>query len=356
MSEHKLRVGITLGDTNGIGPEVVMKALSDATISELCTPIIFGSAKVLNAHRRANGMEEFHINVLRDLDTLHNKRVNLFSTGEDEPAIELGTPSAAAGKLALQSLAAACEALEAGKIDVLVTAPIDKHTIQSEAFAFAGHTEYLQQRFGAGKSLMLLVHDELRVGLVTGHVPLEQVAPLVTAESITEKVKLMQKSLAEDFGIRRPRIAVLGLNPHAGDNGTIGTHEQRVIVPAIQALRNENQLVFGPYPADGFFGAGQWKQFDAVLAMYHDQGLAPFKALAFTAGVNFTAGLPIVRTSPDHGTAYDIAGKNQADETSMRSAIFLAIDVYRARKGWAILTANPLTVQPMRSRDRDRDR
>jgi 4-hydroxythreonine-4-phosphate dehydrogenase len=354
--DHKVRIGITLGDTNGIGPEVVMKALHDATICEICIPVIFGNGKVLNAHRKAIGMDEFHLNVLRDLDTLHNKRVNLFSTGEEDIQPEFGKPSPAAGQLALRSLQAACDALQNGKIDVLVTAPIDKHTIQSAEFNFAGHTEYLQQRFGAGQSLMLLVHDELRVGLVTGHVPVDQIASLITVESISQKVKLMLKSLTEDFGIRKPRIAVLALNPHAGDNGTIGSHEQQTIMPAIEALRNENHLVFGPYPADGFFGSGQWRQFDAVLAMYHDQGLAPFKALSFTAGVNFTAGLPVVRTSPDHGTAYDIAGKNQADETSMRSAIYMAIDVFRARKGWAILTADQLKVQPMRSRDRDRDR
>jgi 4-hydroxythreonine-4-phosphate dehydrogenase len=356
MNEHKLRIGITLGDPNGIGPEVVMKALHDQALLDLCTPVIFGNGKVLNAHRKAIGMEEFNVNVVRDQDNLHQRRVNLWSTGEEEFQPEFGKPSPAAGQMALRTLQTACDALQNGKIDALVTGPIDKHTIQSAEFAFAGHTEYLQQRFGAGQSLMLLVHDNLRVGLVTGHVPVDRVAALVTTESITQKVKLMLKSLTEDFGIRKPRIAVLGLNPHAGDNGTIGSHEQQTIMPAIEALRGENHLVFGPYPADGFFGAGQWKQFDAVLAMYHDQGLAPFKALAFTAGVNFTAGLPVVRTSPDHGTAYDIAGKNLADETSTRSAIYLAIDVYRARRGWAALNVDPLKIQPMRSRDRDRDR
>lgn len=354
--EQKIRVGITLGDPNGIGPEVVMKTLQDGALNELCTPVIFGNNKVLQAYRKTMGGEEFNLNILRDLNNLHQKRANLFSTGDEEPQLEPGKPSPIAGQLALKSLQAACDALEAGKIDVLVTAPIDKHTIQSPQFEFAGHTEFLQQRFGSSESLMLLVHEGLRVGLATGHVSIDQVAQLITAENIIRKVKLLNRSLIEDFGIHRPRIAVLGLNPHSGDNGTIGSHEQQTIIPALEALRNENLLVFGPYPADGFFGSGQWQQSDAVLAMYHDQGLAPFKTLAFAGGVNFTAGLSIVRTSPDHGTAYDIAGKNKADETSFRAALYLAIDVYRSRKGWANLTLNPLKVQPLKPRDRERER
>jgi 4-hydroxythreonine-4-phosphate dehydrogenase len=351
--EQKIRVGITLGDPNGIGAEVVIKALQDSSINELCTPVIFGNSKVLAAHRKSIGVEDFNPFLLRDLDSLQQKRVNLLSTGEEEPQLDLGKPNPAAGRLALKSLQAACDAMTAGKIDVLVTAPIDKHTIQSPEFSFAGHTQFLQQRFGSSQSLMLLVHEGLRVGLLTDHVSLDKVPTLVTAENISKKVKLFQRSLVEDFGIRRPRIAVLGLNPHSGDNGTIGTHEQQIIIPVLETLRNENHLVFGPYPADGFFGSGQWQQFDGVLAMYHDQGLAPFKALAFTGGVNYTAGLPIVRTSPDHGTAYDIAGKNKADETSFRKAIYLGIDIVRTRKGWSALTANPLKVQPLKARDRE---
>lgn len=351
--DHRIRVGISQGDINGIGLEVIIKTFSDPMMLELCIPVLFSSQKTLNTHRKTIGGEEFSFNIARDLDNLHTRRFNLLNLYEEDVAIEFGTANPALGQYAVRSLEAACDALKQGKIDVLVTAPINKNTIQSEQFAFAGHTEYLQHHLG-GQALMLMVSEGLRVGLVTGHVPLAQVAQHVTTERIIEKARLLNKALVEDFGIRRPRIAVLGLNPHAGDNGTLGQEETNIILPAVNKLKEENLLVFGPYAADGFFGAGTFNQFDGVLAMYHDQGLTPFKALAFHNGVNYTAGLPFIRTSPDHGTGFDLAGKNQADEESFRRAVYLAIDAFRMRHNWSEISANPLKITPMKSRDRER--
>lgn len=343
MSEHKIRVGISHGDVNGIGLEVIIKSFVDPQIFELCTPVVFSSLKTASYHRKALGLENFSFNPVKDLDALNAKRVNLINCYEEEINIDLGKPNVNTGKYALKSIEAACDALQQKKIDVLVTAPIDKHSIQSDTFNFAGHTSYLDKKFGGNENaLMLMVAEELRVALVTEHTPIASVAAHLTQEKIIKKIKTLAHTLTQDFGIRKPKIAVLGLNPHAGDKGTIGKEELEIITPAINKVKEENILVFGPYSADGFFGSNTYKQFDAVLAMYHDQGLVPFKTLCFDTGVNYTAGLPIVRTSPDHGTAYDLAGKNQASESSFRNALYLACDIYKNRIIYSDISANPL--------------
>jgi 4-hydroxythreonine-4-phosphate dehydrogenase len=296
------------------------------------------------------GIEDFSFNIIREIDQANPKKPNLLNIYDEEVNIELGTPSPLGGKYALKSLDAACAALAANKIDVLVTAPINKHTIHSAEFPFYGHTEYLDQKFSGGKeeALMLMVSDTLKVGLVTGHQPVSQIVPSLSTEKILKKLKILNRSLVVDFGIRKPKIAVLGLNPHAGDNGTIGDEEQQIIIPAIEKAKSEFMLVQGPYPADGFFGNASYLKFDAVLAMYHDQGLIPFKTIAFHDGINYTAGLSVIRTSPDHGTAYDIAGKNKASEKSFRRALYLAIDLFRKRLEYKELSANPLKSSPTR--------
>lgn len=354
MSDQRLIVGITQGDMNGIGPEVIIKTFSDPMMFELCIPVVFSSQKMMNQQRKAAGSEDFNFQPVRDLDQLNPKRLNLLSFYDEEVNVEFGKASALAGRYALRSIDAACEALLQEKIDVLVTAPIDKNSIAAELPGFNGHTDYLRKKLGAAQSLMLLLNENLRVGLVTDHVPLREVAQHITQEAIVKKAKLMAQSLLEDFGVRKPRIAVLGLNPHAGDGGTLGKEEQEIILPAVEQLRSENLLVFGPYAADGFFGSGAYQKFDGVLAMYHDQGLAPFKALSFSGGVNFTAGMKYVRTSPDHGTGYDLAGKNQANESSFRQAVYTAIDIYRRRNNWAEISANPLKVQERKKEGRER--
>jgi len=343
MSEQKIRVGISHGDVNGIGLEVIIKTFLDPQIVELCTPVVFSSLKTASYHRKALGQENFSFNPVKDLDTLNSKRVNLINCYEEEINIDLGKANAAVGKYALMSLEAASDALLQKKIDVLVTAPIDKHSIQSDTFNFPGHTDYLDKKFGGNdNALMLLAADELRIAVVTGHTPLANVASQLTQEKILKKIKALAHSLLQDFSIRKPKIAVLGLNPHAGDKGTIGKEELEIIIPAINKAKEENVLVYGPYSADGFFGSDTYKQFDAVLAMYHDQGLIPFKALCFDTGVNYTAGLSIVRTSPDHGTAYEIAGKNLASETSFRNAVYLACDIFKNRSIHSDISAHPL--------------
>lgn len=348
MSEEKIIVGITQGDTNGIGLEVIIKTFLEPQMLELCTPVIFGSQKTASYHRKLLNIEDFSFNVIRDTSEANPKRANLINLYEEEINIELGKPTEISGKYAYKSLEAATNALEQKKIDVLVTAPINKNNIQSENFRFPGHTEYLDEKFGKGNSLMLLVKDNLRIAVVTGHIPVTQVATQLSSEKIFKKITILHQSLIRDFGIRKPKIAVLGLNPHASDNGLIGKEEQEIIIPAINKTREENMLAFGPYPADGFFGNSTYKEFDAVLAMYHDQGLIPFKTLAFSDGVNYTAGLSIIRTSPDHGTAYDIAGKNCADPQSFRNAIYYALDIYKNRKMYEEITANPLKLNPIK--------
>ena len=348
MSEEKIIVGISQGDINGIGLEVIIKTFLEPQMLEICTPVLFGSNKTASAHRKALNIEDFSFNQIKDFSELNHKRANLFSVYEEDVTIELGQQTENGGKYAFKSLEAATNALAEGKIDVLVTAPINKENIQSAEFKFPGHTEYLDEKFGKGNSLMFLVSDDLRVAVVTGHIPVTRVAQELTSEKILKKIQLLNKSLTQDFAIRKPKIAVLGLNPHAGDNGVIGDEEKNIIIPAIEKAKAEGIVAYGPYPADGFFGNGAYKNFDAVLAMYHDQGLIPFKTIAFNNGVNYTAGLPIVRTSPDHGTAYDIAGKGIASEESFRRAIYTAIDIYRTRKNHVAITSNPLKINPIK--------
>ncbi len=343
---RKIRVGITQGDINGIGYEVILKLLSDSRISELCTPIVYGSAKVAAYHRKAMELPTVNFNIVNTAAEAMEGKVNLVTCVDDEVKVELAHSTRSAGEAALSALEKACEEYEAGNIDILLTAPINKHNIQSEEFEFPGHTEYLAKRFDQeDRSLMILMNERMRVALVTGHLPLNKVSEAITTELITSKLKTLNRSLKWDFGIRRPRIALLSLNPHAGDEGLLGTEEKEVIIPAIDKANQEGMLCFGPYPADGFFGSAKYNQFDAVLAMYHDQGLAPFKTVAMEDGVNFTAGLSIVRTSPAHGTAYDIAGKNEASEQSIREALYAAIDIYRQRKVNEEASRNPLRKQ-----------
>lgn len=351
MAEEKIIVGISQGDINGIGLEVIIKTFLDPQMLEVCTPVIFGSNKTASFHRKALNIEDFSFNLIKDISEINHKRANIINVYEEDVIIELGAQTEAGGKYALKSLEAAAYALSQNQIDVLVTAPINKENIQSPDFKFPGHTEYLDEKFGTGNSLMFLVSDNLRVAVVTGHIPVTRVAQELTTEKIIKKIQTLNNSLIQDFSIRKPKIAVLGLNPHAGDNGVIGDEEQQIIIPAINKTKEEGMLVYGPYPADGFFGNGTYKNFDAVLAMYHDQGLIPFKTIAFNSGVNFTAGLPIVRTSPDHGTAYDIAGKNVASEESFRRAIYMAVDIYKTRKQYEEITANPLSIS-LKKRDR----
>ncbi|MES2140951.1 MAG: 4-hydroxythreonine-4-phosphate dehydrogenase PdxA [Bacteroidota bacterium] len=351
MAEEKIIVGISQGDINGIGLEVIIKTFLDPQMLEVCTPVIFGSNKTASFHRKALNIEDFSFNLIKDISEINHKRANIINVYEEDVIIELGAQTEAGGKYALKSLEAAAYALSQNQVDVLVTAPINKENIQSPDFKFPGHTEYLDEKFGTGNSLMFLVSDNLRVAVVTGHIPVTRVAQELTTEKIIKKIQVLNNSLIQDFSIRKPKIAVLGLNPHAGDNGVIGNEEQQIIIPAINKTKEEGMLVYGPYPADGFFGNGTYKNFDAVLAMYHDQGLIPFKTIAFNSGVNFTAGLPIVRTSPDHGTAYDIAGKNVASEESFRRAVYMAVDIYKTRKQYEEITANPLTIS-LKKRDR----
>lgn len=331
MTQSKPRIGITMGDINGIGPEVVIKAVADHRILNMVTPVLYGSAKVIAYYKKLFNIEEFNYAQVKTKGQLQHRSVNVVNCWEEVIEINPGKPSKETGKAALASLKWACEELKDGHLDALVTAPIDKSTVHSEEFPFKGHTEFLSQYFGVNESLMFLVSDTIKVGLVTEHAPISSVSTLLTKERILAKLQLMETSLRKDFGINKPKIAVLGLNPHAGDNGLIGQEDDQITKPVINDLRNKGKLVFGPFPADGFFGMAQYQKYDGIMAIYHDQGLIPFKSIAFETGVNFTAGLPVVRTSPDHGTAYAIAGKNQANEGSMREAIFRAAEIFRQR-------------------------
>ena len=331
-TKTKIKIGISLGDFNGIGPEVILKTLADNRILNYCSPVIYGSGQIVNKMRKSLGLENFSFQQYKTADALENKRVNVINCWDEDYELYLGKPTPESGKAALLSLQAACQDLKKGLLDGLVTAPIDKDNIQAEDFSFPGHTEFLTSYFESPESLMFLVSEKLRVATVTGHIPLKEVAQRLTPELLIVKLSLLLGSLKKDFGIQKPRVAVLGLNPHAGEKGLLGREEEEIIYPAINQLKNKGHLVFGPYPADGFFGTGHYRQVDAVLAMYHDQGLIPFKTIAGGEGVNYTAGLQFVRTSPDHGTAYDIAGKNLAQETSFREALFLACDIIRKRQ------------------------
>ena len=340
--ERKIRVGITQGDTNGVGYEVIFKVFADPAMFELCTPIIYGSPKIAAYHRKALNLET-NFSIINSAEEAREGRLNLLACFDDEVKVELGQPSKEAGNAALKALDKAMTDYRRGLFDVLVTAPINKATIQSPGFDFPGHTEYIETSVGEGKkALMVLMNDILRVALVTTHLPIKDIAKAITKEAIVEKADIFHQSLKRDFRISNPRIAILALNPHAGDNGVLGSEEQTVIKPAINELVAKGIQAFGPYPADGFFGAASYYHFDGVLAMYHDQGLAPFKTIALENGVNYTAGLPIIRTSPDHGTAYDIAGQGKADESSMRQAIYTAIDVWHNRQNYDEPLQNPL--------------
>jgi len=332
MNHEKPKIGISLGDLNGIGPEVVIKALADNRLLNMATPVIYGSARVLSFYRKLMNLEEFNYSQVKNKGQFFHKSINVVNCWEDVIEINPGQPSKETGKAALASLKKVVEDVKEGLIDGFVTAPIDKNTIHSAEFPFRGHTEYLTQTFEAMESLMLMVGDDLKVGLVTEHIPVKEVSNHITKERVELKIRLLELTLKKDFTISKPKIAVLGLNPHAGDEGLIGSEENTVIKPVINDLKSKGKLIFGPFPADGFFATGQHTKYDAVLAMYHDQGLVPFKSIAFDNGVNYTAGLPIVRTSPDHGTAYAIAGKNMADEGSMRQAIYVACDIIKNRR------------------------
>jgi 4-hydroxythreonine-4-phosphate dehydrogenase len=342
-NESRIVVGISHGDINGIGYEVIIKSCNDPRITELFVPVVYGTSKVASYHRKILNIPDFSFNIIRSADQASPKKANLVNLTDKEVKIDLGESTNIAGEMALASIDAAADDLIKGNIDVLVTAPVNKHNVQAAAKQpFTGHTGYLASKFNCTSYLMLMVGNNLRIGVVTEHIALDQVAKSISTQSISDKIKILDESLRKDFGIRKPKIAVLGLNPHAGDDGLIGKEEQEIIKPAISAAQQKGWLVYGPYPADGFFASNQYKQFDAVLAMYHDQGLIPFKTLSFDEGVNFTAGLPYVRTSPAHGTAYDIAGKNSASPVSLRAAIYLACEIYQNRIEWDELNKNPL--------------
>lgn len=341
MENSKPIVGISCGDLNGIGLEVVIKTFQENMMLDFCTPVLFSSSKVTSYHRKAIGVQDFSFNIINSLEDINPNKANLMNIWNDNISMSLGTPSEDIGTRALESIDAACSALQNGTIDVLVTAPINKNTIKLEGKAFSGHTGYLGKKL-EGDPLMILYSENLRVALATDHIPIKDIADKLSTELISKKLKILNDSLVKDFGISRPRIAVLGLNPHAGDGGLLGKEEDEIIAPAIQQASDNKMLVYGPYAADGFFGSNQHDKFDAILAMYHDQGLAPFKALTFESGVNYTAGLKYIRTSPDHGTGYSIAGKNEASPNSFRNAVFEAIHLFSNRSEYAGLTKNVL--------------
>lgn len=332
MSKPKLVVGVTQGDSNGIGYEVIIKTLSDSRILDSFTPVVYGSSKIFGFYRKQiHNIDQMDTYVIQSAKDIHTKRINIVNCLPDSFYAEPGQSSPDSAKAAMLSLEAAVKDLKEGFIDVLVTAPINKRAMTSEGFGFTGHTEYLQDAFQADEIAMIMVSSRLKVAVVTGHIPLKEVPGAITKEGILSKLRLMNESLERDFAIPKPKIAVLGLNPHCGDGGLLGDEEQNIILPAVLQAQEEGILAFGPYSPDGFFGLDNYSRFDATLAMYHDQGLGPFKALAFSDGVNYTAGLPVVRTSPDHGTAYDMAGRDEADPQSMMQAIYTAIDIFNNR-------------------------
>lgn len=336
-------IGITTGDLNGIGTELIIKTFSDSRLLDLCTPVVFASNKLINFYRKLVPTEHpFNFSSTKDLTKLNPKQVNIFNCWEEEVPIQPGALTEMGGKYAVRSLMVAAQCLKDGQLDALVTAPIHKSNTQLPDFPYTGHTPFLKEKFGAKDVLMLLYSNNFRVALVTEHVPVAKVASVLTKELLLSKIQLLRESLIKDFGIDKPKIAVLGLNPHAGDDGQIGNEEQTIIKPVIAQLQQNGQLVFGPYSGDAFFARNSYKEFDAVLAMYHDQGLIPFKSLAQGEGVNYTAGMPVIRTSPDHGTAFDIAGKNIADPSSFREAVYQCLDLLEQRKNYAIYTANPM--------------
>ncbi|MFY9243863.1 MAG: 4-hydroxythreonine-4-phosphate dehydrogenase PdxA [Polaribacter sp.] len=339
----KIIVGISIGDLNGIGIEVILKTFEDKRMLDFCTPVLFGATKVISYHKKALGIET-PVHGISSINQITHSKINILNVWKEDVNIELGTSTKESGEYAAKSLEAAMKNLKENSIDVLLTAPINKENIQSDTFNFPGHTEYLEANL-EGKSLMILMTDKLRIGLITGHIPISKVAETITPELIKSKVEIMYNSLVKDFGINRPKMAVLSLNPHCGDKGVIGQEDDEIIKPTIEEIRETGKLVFGPYAADGFFGSETYKQFDGVLATYHDQGLAPFKALSFGKGVNFTAGLSHIRTSPDHGTGFDIAGKNLANPSSFIEALFAAIQIFKTRNEYKELTENALAIR-----------
>ena len=341
-NQDTIKVGITHGDINGIGYEVIIKTLNEPHMLEVCTPVIYGSPKVAAYHRKALNIEGLSFNHIRNIGEAHSKRINIINCIDDNTRVELGKSTREAGESSFNALDAACIDLEQGLIDVLVTAPINKDNIQSENFDFPGHTEFLAQRFKTNNYLMLMVSETMKMGVVTTHMPLSEVAKHITKEAVLSKLRILSRTLQQDFAVPRPRIAVFGLNPHAGDNGLLGKEEIDVILPAILQAKKEGIIALGPFPADGFFGSEDYRKYDAILAMYHDQGMIPFKLTSFEHGVNYTAGLPVIRTSPAHGTAYAIAGEDKASPESFRQAMFLAIDVYKSRKLYQEISKNPL--------------
>lgn len=337
-NNRKIVVGITQGDGNGIGYEVIIKALADARILEAFTPVIYGSSKLFGFYKKTiHNLDQIDTNVIMSAKDAHQKRVNIVNCLPDNVYVEPGQPNPESAKAAITSLECAVRDLKQGAIDVLVTGPINKKAMSSQGFGFTGHTEYLEDAFGVKDVTMFMVSDRLKIGVVTGHIPLREVPDSISEEKIMSKLRLMNASLKRDFGVDSPKIGVLSLNPHSGDGGLLGDEEDKIIAPAIKKAVEEGIDAFGPYSPDGYFGSGMYSRFDATLAMYHDQGLEPFKAIAFEDGVNFTAGLPVVRTSPDHGTAYDMAGRDEADPRSMMSAIFAAIDIFRHREEYDAL-------------------
>jgi len=335
-------VGISVGDLNGIGIELIIKTFTDNRIMDFCTPVVFASTKALNFYRKLSPEININYTSIRDISKAIPKQLNVYTTWEEEVDIRPGEMNETGGKYGVLSLRAAIAALKDKSLDALITAPLHKYTMQSSEFSFTGHTPYLKEEFKAEDVLMLMIAENMRVGLLTEHVSIGDVAKNISKEKISKKINLLKNSLKKDFGIDKPRIAVLGLNPHAGDQGLVGKEENEIILPAILEARKSDCIVMGPYSADAFFARGNHEKFDAVLAMYHDQGLIPFKSLALGEGTNFTAGLPIIRTSPDHGTAFDIAGKNKADESSFRAAVFAAIEIFDTRMGYSEMRKNPL--------------
>lgn len=347
---QKVRVGITVGDLNGIGMEIILKSLQDSRIFNYLCPVVYGSSKLSSFYRKNCGLHDFQFHLIKDASEAHPKKPNLVQVWDEEVAITPGKASDQGGLYAFKSLEAAVADLKLGKIDVLVTAPIDKHSIQSEEFPYPGHTEFLSKSFNS-EAVMLMTSEKLKVALVTGHLPVQQVSGALETGRILQVIEHLNNTLIQDFAIPKPKIAVLGLNPHAGDKGLLGKEEQEIIAPAINQAQEAGILAYGPFPADGFFGNGSYTRFDAVVAMYHDQGLIPFKALVMDEGVNFTAGLPYVRTSPDHGTGYDIAGKGKARPDSFLAAMYAAVDIYRTRSMYQQLTANALQPSPKKPKE-----
>lgn len=338
----KIRVGITHGDINGIGYEVIIKTLLDKRIMDLCIPIVYGSPKLSAYHRKAINIENFSLNIINDVSEANPKRPNIINCVDENTRIELGKSTVESGNAAYLSLETATQDLLDNKIDVIITAPINKKSIKSDKFQFPGHTEYFQTKTKSDEVLMFMLGEHMKIGVVVGHVPLKDVPSKITEENILNKLRIMHKSLLQDFAIRKAKIAVLGLNPHAGDNGVIGDEEQTIIIPAINKARDEGIMAVGPYPADGFFGSNAYTKFDAILAMYHDQGLAPFKVVDFENGVNYTAGMPVIRTSPIHGTAFEIAGEGKASPDSFRAALFTAIDIFKNRERFKEMSKDKL--------------